>query len=342
MKDRVPETVAAMDESEALAAFASSTIAMVLTNPRLEDNPIIYVNRAFETLTGYTSSMAVGRNCRFLQGEATSEKDVARLRRAISEARNISLIIDNHRADGTPFRNAVLVTPIRADDDEIAYFLGLQREVESDEQTEIERIEKILTEIQHRVKNHLSMIVGMIRLQARAESAEQDFQALSRRVESLQLLYEEMNAASDGRNADVVDLGAYLARVSNAVAHIDGRPGIRVNIDTEPFAAPTDIAVNVGLIVSELLTNALTHGFDGRDSGLVEVKASRTMGDGVRIIIADDGIGLPGEKAAGLGTKILDSLVKNVDGVLDYVRSDIGTTVVLDIPARQAEPLDEI
>lgn len=343
MEDGFEKTVTELSEGEALAAFSRSSIAMVLSNPHLDDNPLIYVNRAFELLTGYTAEMAIGRNCRFLQGEKTDEDDVARLRKAIDGGQDVSIVIDNHKADGTPFKNAVVITPLRDDDGEIEYFLGIQRSLDDAETEDIERIEGLLTEIQHRVKNHLSMIVSLIRMQARERSAEGDFDALSRRVESLQLLYEEMNAARKRSNRDVIDLGAYLARVTNSIAHIDGRPGVRVNVDTEPMEAQIDKAVNIGLIVSELLTNALQHGFEGRDSGLVELTAQRVSSDSLRIIISDDGVGMTAQVEDGDGgTSIVRRLVESINGGLTYSTSDIGTVAVLDIPKKAAEPQDDV
>ena len=339
LEDRFEKVVTEMNESEALAAFSRSSIAMVLSNPRLEDNPLVYVNQAFEKLTGYTASLAIGNNCRFLQGEETKESDVRKLREAIAEGRDISLVIDNHRADGSAFRNAVVITPLKDENDEIEFFLGIQRSLGEGDQDDFKRIEGLLTEIQHRVKNHLSMVVSMIRMQAREKSAEGDFDALSRRVESLQLLYEEMNAAQENTNKDVINVGAYLARVANSIAHIDGRAGVRVNVDTEPMEAETDKAVKIGLIVSELLTNALKHGFEGREAGLVEIKAQRLSVDGIRIIVSDDGVGKTDTNTSGgLGMKIIDGLVDSVGGGLSYSESEIGTVAVLDVPKRVAEP----
>lgn len=335
--DRVSTPITEMNESEALETFSRSTIAMTLSNPHLDDNPLVYVNRAFERLTGYSAEAAVGRNCRFLQGPQTREQDVQRMREAIAAGEDIMVVIDNHKADGTHFRNAVLITPITDDDGEIAYFLGIQREA-GERDDDARRLEGLLSEVQHRVKNHLSMIVAMIRMQARRESAKGDHEALARRIESLQLLYEEMSAARAGSNKDEISLGAYVSRVANAVAHIDGRQGLRVNIDTEPLEIATEKAVHIGLIVSELLTNALKHAFTGRASGLLELRAMRTEEDGIRIVVADDGNGMPEDvdwrENGGLGSRILSNLVSGIDAELRINRGDAGTTAVLDVPLR--------
>jgi PAS domain S-box-containing protein len=343
MDDNLENAVSEMSEGEAMATFSRSSIAMVISNPDLPDNPLVYVNRAFEILTGYSAEAAIGRNCRFLQGADTDPADIEKLRRAVAAGEDVSVVLNNYRADGTMFRNAVVITPLRDDTDAIEYYLGIQRKLTDAEADDLDRIEGLLTEIQHRVKNHLSMIVGLIRMQAREKSAMGDFDALSRRVESLQLLYEEMTAAQRRSNGDTIDLGSYLSRITNTIAHIDGRPGVRVNIDTEPMEATIERAVQIGLIVSELVTNALKHGFGGRDDGLVEVRATRVSQNSVRIIVSDDGVGLTeNDESGGLGSRIVQRLVEGVAGGLTYATSDVGTVAVLDIPKRAAEPLKDI
>jgi two-component sensor histidine kinase len=140
----------------------------------------------------------------------------------------------------------------------LQYFLGVQKVLGRGAETEPDAAEDpdvALREIQHRVKNHLSMIVSMIRLQSRGLEATEHFETLARRVESLQLLYDELSNRR-GENRDAVALGAYLSRVANAIAHLDGRGGVRVNVDVDAFTVPMETAVRVGLITSEVLTNA--------------------------------------------------------------------------------------
>ncbi|MEM6914681.1 MAG: PAS domain-containing protein, partial [Pseudomonadota bacterium] len=146
-------------------AFERFPIAFVLTNPNIEDNPIVYVNRAFERLTGYAADAAIGRNCRFLQGEGSDPKEVRAIRDAIAERRSHRGIITNQRADGTTFQNELFIEPIFDDEGHLSAFLGLQRDAEA-HSVDRERVERQLKEIQHRVKNHLQMVVSMIRLQS--------------------------------------------------------------------------------------------------------------------------------------------------------------------------------
>lgn len=327
-----------ISEADATAIFSASTIAMVLTNPRLPDNPIVYVNRAFERLTGYTSEMALGRNCRFLQGSQTEPAAVSELRRGIANREEVSMVLTNVRSNGEPFLNALLISPVIDDNGELVYFVGLQSEVETDRQAErLRQFETVTAEIQHRVKNHLSMILGLIRMKARTSSAPDEFKDLSRRVESLQLLYEEMSAATLERNDGKIKLGAYLGRVANAIAYLDSRAGVRMNIHVEPLMVDTETAVRIGLILSEVLTNAMQHAFRDQASGLVELRVMRTDNGGMRAMVTDDGIGLPDgvtwPNSDGLGGRIVQGLCEGLQATLQVTRGAVGTIVTLDVPA---------
>lgn len=120
-------------ERELFASIALSPIATVITNPRLPDNPVVAANAAFCTLTGYTPSEILGRNCRFLAGKTTEPWLTERIRQAIRARAPTLTELINYRKDGTPFRNAVLIAPILDASGSVAWFLGSQVEVGSAE-----------------------------------------------------------------------------------------------------------------------------------------------------------------------------------------------------------------
>lgn len=101
----------------------------LLTDPRLADHPIVYVNEPFLEMTGYPADEVLGRNCRFLQGEDTSEEAIDALRRAIADERPATVELLNYRKDGTPFWNQVHISPVRDREGQVVHFVGLQVDV---------------------------------------------------------------------------------------------------------------------------------------------------------------------------------------------------------------------
>lgn len=114
------------------ALIKNSPIASVISNPRLQDNPIVASNSAFSDLTGYDRDFIIGRNCRFLSGPATEPWLTDEIRRGVKERKPVLVEILNYKKDGTPFQNAVLVAPLFDDDGELEFFLGSQVEIDSD------------------------------------------------------------------------------------------------------------------------------------------------------------------------------------------------------------------
>lgn len=339
----MPDNVTSLiDNDVAYDGFSRAQVSMVLTNPNLDDNPIVYVNEAFQRVTGYSRTATIGRNCRFLQGKDTDKADVDRLRRAIEAEEDTTVDILNYRANGEPFLNRLIVAPIKDANGHCEYFIGVQKEIrERDLDSSAERISAQLLEIQNRVRSDLSMIISMIRQQSRETSAPEDFIALSRRIETLQLLYEEMKLSDAKSNMGDIQLGSYLSRLASAIAHIDGRSGIRISLQIEPLAVPIETATRVGLVMSEVLTNAFQHAFDRLDSGLVEVRMSRLSEGGLRLIVADDGVGIPPEVSwpnpDRVGGRIVGGLIEGLEGTLQLGRGAAGSVITIDVPASASE-----
>ena len=116
----------ARDLDALIASLGTLPIAMVVSNPRRPDNPLEVANPACGTLTGYAERDIVGRNCRFLTGEATDQAATEQLRRSIRERRPVMVDIVNYRSDGRPFRNGVMIAPLFGEDGEVELFLGSQ------------------------------------------------------------------------------------------------------------------------------------------------------------------------------------------------------------------------
>lgn len=113
-------------QQQLLESIELSPIAMVISNPRIPDNPLEVVNSAFCALTGYAEREIVGRNCRFLAGPDTDDRVTDHLRSAIAQRRPVLVEILNYRKDGSPFRNGVMISPLFGGDGRLQYFLGSQ------------------------------------------------------------------------------------------------------------------------------------------------------------------------------------------------------------------------
>lgn len=325
------------------SAVERAGVAIIMTDPLVPDNPITYVNEAFETITGYPREDALGRNCRFLQGPRTDAADVEAIRAGLRSGQEFQVTLTNHRADGTPFRNQLLVSPVRDATGEINAYFGVQRDVtdkpgdEPRGDANSDNTLSLLRELQHRVKNHLSMIVGMIRMQAKREVTPESLRAVARRVEALALLYEEVLGASlNGGDNDEIRVDAYLDRISKALGGLTAAESISVKVDCEEITLPMDQAARLGLLLSELLTNALEHAFEGRETGTVKVQCHRLDDGGVCLAVEDDGVGMPEgstwpNQSAGIAQQQqrADSTHGALDTTGSRTRSGVGGSIVL-------------
>ena len=96
---------------------------------RASGQPIVHVNPAFESITGYPAAEAIGKNCRYLQGHDRQQPEIAEVRTALAEGRSASVTLRNYRRDGAMFRNALRLAPLRNDAGQVTHFIGLIRDV---------------------------------------------------------------------------------------------------------------------------------------------------------------------------------------------------------------------
>ena len=111
------------------SAVEKTRMPMILTDPSLPDDPIVFANQAFQDLSGYGAEDLLGRNCRFLQGPDTDPAHVQAIRDALAAKRDIAIDILNYRRDGTPFLNELFISPILDRDGRVLYHFGSQVDV---------------------------------------------------------------------------------------------------------------------------------------------------------------------------------------------------------------------
>ena len=154
------------------AALQMTRMPMVLTDPRLPDNPIVFANRAFLDLTLYEEDEILGRNCRFLQGPDSDRDTVADIAAAICEERAISVDLLNYKRDGTPFWNSIFLAPVHDHDGTLIYFFASQLDISrryTSEQAfrqaqKMESIGQLTAGLAHDFNNLLQVIAGNLEL----------------------------------------------------------------------------------------------------------------------------------------------------------------------------------
>jgi PAS domain S-box-containing protein len=122
---------------------------VTLADPDLKDIPIVYANKAFERITGYSQQEVIGRNCRFLQGEDRDQEARHKIREAIDNCQPIEITLRNYRKNGELFYNHLALTPLFDREGNLIYYLGVQYDVTHQVQAEeeIERLSEHLASI---------------------------------------------------------------------------------------------------------------------------------------------------------------------------------------------------
>jgi PAS domain S-box-containing protein len=314
-------------ESEQFRRFLDQVPIAVVLSEMVPAELIVYANPEFEKVSGQSASELVGKPWSILQCSAHEPSSNLKLGAAIAEFSDFvgtftlecdgrepeivdaysNVIEDN---DSTPaFRFAALVR------------VGSHKRDEREEfERQIREKDALLLEIQHRVKNNLQMITALMRLEARNAQGLADtapFQRLAGRIEAMKLLY---GLLSDHGQGGEIDLGVYLGEIAAAVLHTHAVEGIRLNLKVDAYPVSVNVAMPTGLVVNELLTNALKHAFVGRDGGTITLE-SVSDGSGCKITVADDGIGLPAgaewPKRGKLSALIVQSLRENAKARVD-------------------------
>ena len=110
-------------------AASASDLSFTISDPTQPDDPLVWVNPAFERVTGYSTAEALGRNCRFLQGPETDREAVRSIREALAEGRTVADTLLNYRKDGTPFWNQVVISPVLDAEGRVTHHVGIQADV---------------------------------------------------------------------------------------------------------------------------------------------------------------------------------------------------------------------
>ena len=232
----------------------------------------------------------------------------------------------------------------RADKHKVQVLLAIedvteQRRLEHEHAAAHERITVLLQELTHRVKNSLQIIAAMVSIEARSHKSGEGKAALERvshRISALGQLYSQLSKAN---TVEAVNAATYLDELCRdliASVHKEGGTSIVLETDIESELLPTDRAITIGLMVNELVTNALKYAFPGDTKGTVLVTLKRAPGE-LRLTVSDDGKGVDPRRAdSGLGGRLVEGFAQQLGGQLKRESGNKGTIVCLTLPSGEA------
>ncbi|MBP1150924.1 MULTISPECIES: PAS domain-containing protein [Methylocaldum] len=140
---------------QVLAKILDSCVnGVTLADPDLDDMPVVYVNKAFEEITGYDQGEIVGKNCRFLQGNDRDQDARTQIREALANAQPVEVTLRNYRKNGELFYNHLALTPLFDRDGKVIYYLGIQYDVTNQvrAEEEIKRLSENLENVSRLTK----------------------------------------------------------------------------------------------------------------------------------------------------------------------------------------------
>lgn len=310
---------------------------------------IVYANPVFEKLSGLSAAEFDHKPWSVLDNRFEIEQADRNLGTAIAEGTDY---VGVYRMEGKADEPAIVdaySNLIEDDDGTALYRLAALVNIRSvrmarnaDLEKQVREKDTLLREVQHRVKNNLQMITALIRLESRnlpAGSETLPFDRLAGRIEALHLLYASLSADEHGHE---VDLGGYLSQIASAIMRSHAPEGIRLDLKVDTHLVSVNTALPAGLVVNELIMNALKHAFGGRDGGTITLHCL-TDGKGCRVVVADDGVGFPEgvtwPKPGKLSALIVQSLRENAKASLELEsKPERGTRVTITFANTAAAP----
>jgi PAS domain S-box-containing protein len=285
-------------------------------------------------IMGYTQKQILGRDARILFIPEEREACALEWEMETASTEGRAQNERNHvRKDGSRFWGSGLTMPLKASGEKLGYLKIMRDDTERHEAEEHQQT--MLREISHRVKNSLMLVSGVLAMQARASSALELKHALTdaqTRVLSIAQVHDHLWRQPD---PETVDLGDFLKELCDRLAQTGA--GNILAVDAEPCMIDADRAIQVALLVNELVTNAFKHAYPA-EKGRIVVRV-RAQDNKIKLEVSDDGVGLPdgftikGWAGTSLGMRVIGGLVQQLKSELIVDTNRPGAKFILQIPA---------
>lgn len=314
------------DDSNSIffAAVKTTQMPMIVTDPNVPDNPIVFANPAFMNMTGYGPDELIGKNCRLLQGPDTDPDTITELRRSIEQRRETAVEILNYKKNGAAFWNALFMSPVFDHEGKLIYFFGSQLDVTRRRDAEeglrsaqkMEAVGQLTGGVAHDFNNLLTVIQGFADVVLNNMEREGDFdrkrgaksmRAILQASERGATLTQQLLAFSrkqklQGRVVNLVDLVDDIrpliertagGLVSVEIMHQESTCNARID-PTQAELAIINILLNArdampsgGKVIIEVKNRSI----ESADRGFGELEP----GDYVMVTVTDEGTGMSPE-----------------------------------------------
>jgi PAS domain S-box-containing protein len=304
-------------------AVEAAPNGMIMTDA---SGKITLVNQFAEQLFGYARRELIGQNISVLvpdkyQGEHP-DLVVGYCRRPVARAMGHGRDLYGRCKDGTEIAVEIALNPINTLQGPmvLASIVDISERKKHEESllSALKEKEILLTEIHHRVKNNLQIIDSLLGMQADGIESDSVIAALKEsqgRIKSMALIHQTLYQSTDLSQVNMSDV---VMKIAESLMMSYSHSNIAMDLDS--INLPLDISIPLGLIVNELVSNALKHAYANGENGEVRITLQKQAAGGVKLSVQDDGIGLEDgfdiEASATLGLSLVSALTGQISGEL--------------------------
>jgi len=315
---------------------------------KVSNNMFVYTNPKFERMFGYDADELIGQHVaivNYADAETTPVATHQAIATTILQQGEATYEVYNVKKDGTPFwgqgtaslfEHPTYGTVLVAVHQDVTE----RKQAEADIQASLKEKEVLLKEIHHRVKNNLGVVDGLLQMQARRSQNPEVIETLKEshnRIASIALVHEKLYSSDDLAKINIAhyiaDLTAHLFDSYNIHAN-----QIKLVTHINAISLAIDTAIPCGLIINELVSNALKYAFSNGQVGEIQVTLDEQQDQSLCLIVQDNGVGFPQDfdlkQTTTLGMSLIQGLVKQLQGTL-AIHSQSGTSVTVTFPRGQ-------
>jgi PAS domain S-box-containing protein len=305
-------------------AVDQSPISIVIAD---KNGTIEYINPEFIRVRGYLPQEVIGKKVNILKSKYHPEEFYLQIKNALAAEGEWRGEILNRKRNGKLFWESVTISSVRDPSGEISNFISIQEDITEKKQTQeqlkvLKEKEILLREIHHRVKNNLQIISSLMNLQLHSipdAKTIEIFKQCESRIKAMALIHEKLYQSED---IERIDFEEYLKSFIFHIVHshqLDNNK-IKIKLRVDQILLNIDIAIPCGLILNELISNALKHAFSETDEGVINITVQSTEDDYI-LLVSDNGKGLPEDfalkKVNSLGLQLVEMLVKQLNGKME-------------------------